>query len=298
MRVGFGMLKSMTGFGRKKWENDLREIAVEIKSVNHRYLDINIKTPRIYGFLDDIVKTEISKFITRGKLDVYVSVKNKDGSDVKIQPNYSVIDGYLSAFDSISKRFALKNDITVRTVATLPDTLDLEKEDVDTSLLAMEVTQVLRVAAEEFEEMRSREGENLCADILNRAHIIEQMTTAVEIRSPICEQQYREKIALRMTEILGATDITEARILAEAAIFADKISVTEEIVRLKSHLSQLNKMIKSAQPIGRKLDFLVQELNREANTIGSKANDSEIAGIVIEMKSEIEKIREQVQNLE
>ena len=292
------MLKSMTGFGRAKVETMLREIVVELKSVNHRYLDINIKTPRIYGFLDEKVKSVVAGAIVRGKIEVYVSVKNKEGSDVKITPNFPVIQGYLAAFEEMHQRYDLENDATVMSVARLSESLSVDKEDVDASQLTEEVVSVLEAALAEYNAMRTNEGKQLCEDILARANEIEAMVKKVELRSPLCEAEYREKVAQRMTELLGDSEITEARILAEAALYADKISVTEEIVRLGSHLGQLRSMISSGKAVGRKLDFLLQELNRETNTIGSKANDSEIARIVIDMKAEIEKIREQIQNLE
>lgn len=292
------MLKSMTGFGRAKAENDLREIVVELKSVNHRYLDLNIKTPRIYGFLDEKVKAVIATSIVRGKIEVYVSVKNKEGSDVKITPNFPVIQGYLAAFEEIHKRYDLENDATVLSVARLAESLSVDKDDVDASQLTQEVGAVLESALAEYNAMRTNEGHQLCQDILARTDAIEAMVSQVVQRSPVCEAEYREKIAQRMTELLGESDITEARILGEAAMFADKISVTEEVVRIGSHLRQLRSMISGDKAVGRKLDFLLQELNRETNTIGSKANDSEIAKVVIDMKAEIEKIREQIQNLE
>lgn len=292
------MLKSMTGYGRGKTENEFREITVELKSVNHRYLDISIKTPRIYGFLDDSIKSAVISCVTRGKIEVYVSVKHKEGSDVKISPNFPVIDAYLKSFNMIAEKYSLENDITVTSLARLSETISVDKEDADISTLTNEVTETLKLAITEYSVMRENEGAQLCKDILERADLIEKYVGLVEERSPVCEKEYREKISVRMNEILGESDITEARILAECALFADKISITEEIVRLRSHLKQLRHMIKGDKAAGRKLDFLVQELNRETNTIGSKANDSEIAKAVIDMKSEIEKIREQIQNLE
>ena len=292
------MLKSMTGYGRAKAENDFREITVELKSVNHRYLDISIKAPRIYGFLDEGIKSTVMGAVSRGKIEVYVSIKNKEGSDVKISPNFPVIEAYLNSFSAIAEKYGITNDVTVMSVAKMSEAIAVDKEDADVSELTNEVQAVLADALKEYDTMRKNEGAQLCADILNRGEILAQYVDKVEARSPVSEQEYREKIAARMNEILGESEITEARILAEAALFADKISITEEIVRLRSHLKQLKAMITNEKAAGRKLDFLVQELNRETNTIGSKANDGEIAKCVIEMKAEIEKIREQIQNLE
>lgn len=292
------MLKSMTGFGRSKVENELREISVELKSVNHRYLDITVKVPRIYGFLEDAVKKALASEVARGKLEVFVNIKNKEGSDVIITPNFPVIDAYVKALKEISERYGLQNDATAMSVAKLPESISVDKEDADAETLCEEVTAVLENALREYNLMRTAEGEKLCEDILKRADIIEEYVSMVEKRSPESEREYREKISARMKEILEDSETTEARILAEAALFADKISVTEETVRLRSHLKQFREMVKSGKAVGRKLDFLVQEFNRETNTIGSKASDSQIAKLVIEMKAEIEKIREQIQNLE
>ena len=292
------MLKSMTGYGRAKVENDFREITVELKSVNHRYLDITIKAPRIYGFLDESIKSAVMGAVSRGKMEIFVSIKNKEGSDVKISPNFPVIEAYLDSFKAIAERFGIENDVTVMNVAKMSEAISVDKEDADVSELTNEVLSVLSEALKEYDTMRTNEGAQLCEDILKRGEGLKQYVNRVEARSPESEKEYREKIAARMNEILGESDVTEARILAEAALFADKISITEEIVRLRSHLKQLSHMITNEKAAGRKLDFLVQELNRETNTIGSKANDGEIAKCVIEMKAEIEKIREQIQNLE
>ena len=256
------MIKSMTGYGRQKGENERREVQVEIKSVNHRYLDLNVKVPRIYSFLEEPIKTAVSAAVARGKVDIYLSITAKEGGDAKVSPNLALAGEYLRALEQVRDTYSLKDDISVMELAHMP------------------------------------EGERLCEDIARRGQEIGKMVDQVEQRSPQSVEEYRQKIAQRMTEILGDSDIAEQRILAEAALFADKVSVTEEVVRLRSHLSQLQKMVQGDAPVGRKLDFLVQELNREANTIGSKANDYELAQIVIEIKAEIEKIREQIQNLE
>ncbi|RHO57500.1 YicC family protein [Ruminococcaceae bacterium AM07-15] len=292
------MIKSMTGYGRQKGENERREVQVEIKSVNHRYLDLNVKVPRIYSFLEEPIKTAVSAAVARGKVDIYLSITAKEGGDVKVSPNLALAGEYLRALWQVRDTYSLKDDISVMELAHMPDLLTVAREEPDAEEVKAQVLEVLGRALEEYNAMRRTEGERLCEDIARRGQEIGKMVDQVEQRSPQSVEEYRQKIAQRMTEILGDSDIAEQRILAEAALFADKVSVTEEVVRLRSHLSQLQKMVQGDAPVGRKLDFLVQELNREANTIGSKANDYELAQIVIEIKAEIEKIREQIQNLE
>lgn len=292
------MIKSMTGYGRQKGENERREVQVEIKSVNHRYLDLNVKVPRIYSFLEEPIKTAVSAAVARGKVDIYLSITAKEGGDVKVSPNLALAGEYLRALWQVRDTYSLKDDISVMELAHMPDLLTVAREEPDAEEVKTQVLEVLGRALEEYNAMRRTEGERLCEDIARRGQEIDKMVDQVEQRSPQSVEEYRQKIAQRMTEILGDSDIAEQRILAEAALFADKVSVTEEVVRLRSHLSQLQKMVQGDAPVGRKLDFLVQELNREANTIGSKANDYELAQIVIEIKAEIEKIREQIQNLE
>lgn len=292
------MIKSMTGYGRQKGENERREVQVEIKSVNHRYLDLNVKVPRIYSFLEEPIKTAVSAAVARGKVDIYLSITAKEGGDVKVSPNLALAGEYLRALEQVRDTYSLKDDISVMELAHMPDLLTVAREEPDAEEVKAQVLEVLGRALEEYNAMRRTEGERLCEDIARRGQEIGKMVDQVEQRSPQSVEEYRQKIAQRMTEILGDSDIAEQRILAEAALFADKVSVTEEVVRLRSHLSQLQKMVQGDAPVGRKLDFLVQELNREANTIGSKANDYELAQTVIEIKAEIEKIREQIQNLE
>lgn len=292
------MLKSMTGYGRVKVENAYREILVEVRSVNHRYLDLNIKVPRIYGFLEDAVKKQASEVLARGKVDLYVSVRAKEGSDLKITPNMPVIDGYMAALQAVAQRYGMEQSVTPQQLLQMPDALAVDKEEADAEVLTAEVLDVLKQALNEHSAMRDREGKKLCEDIAYRAGLIRGYVDFVEQRSPISVEEYRQRIAVRMEELLDGSELAQQRILNEAALFADKVAVTEEIVRLRSHLGQLESMLQSPVAVGRKLDFLVQELNRETNTIGSKANDYEIAKIVVEMKAEIEKIREQIQNLE
>ena len=292
------MVKSMTGYGRKKAENDQREVTVEIKSVNHRYLDLNIKVPRIYSFLEEAVKSAVSSRVSRGKVDVFVSVFTKDGKDVKVTPNLELIREYVEALRQVRDTFGLADDISTMGVAQMPDALSIDKEEPDNEAVQQQVLEVVGQALEEYDAMRRAEGARLCQDIVQRAGRIGQLVDHVEERSPQTVEEYRKRISARMQELLGDTEIAEQRILAEAALFADKVSVTDEIVRLRSHLAQLNTMLSADTAVGRKLDFLVQEMNREANTIGSKANDYELAQTVVEIKAEIEKIREQIQNIE
>ncbi len=289
----------MTGYGRVKQENELWEITVEIRSVNHRFLDLNIKVPRIYGYLEDLVTKQAQAAIARGKVDIFVSVRAKEGGDIRITPNMAVIQGYLEAMKAIQERFSVAPvSVTPLDLLRLPDAMEETKEEADAEALKALVTDTLAQALEEYNAMRRREGERLCQDVCYRAGLLRGYVDFVEQRSPDTVEEYRARIAARMTEILDGSELAQQRILQEAALYADKVNVTEEIVRLRSHLSQLDTMLQSPVAIGRKLDFLVQELNRETNTIGSKASDFEIAKTVVEMKAEIEKIREQIQNLE
>ena len=292
------MLKSMTGYGRVEVENDLREITVELRSVNHRYLDLNIKVPRIYGYLEEMVSKQAQAAIARGKVDIFVSVRAKEGADIRVSPNMAVIQGYVDAIKKVSETYGLSDEATALSLLRLPDAMEQSKEEADADQLKAEVSAVLDQALTEYNAMREKEGARLVEDVTYRAGLIAQSVDYVEQRSPDCVEEYRQRIAARMTELLDGTELAQQRILQEAALYADKVNVTEEIVRLRSHLAQLETMLKSPAAIGRKLDFLVQEMNRETNTIGSKANDFQIAKTVVDMKAEIEKIREQIQNLE
>ena len=292
------MLKSMTGYGRVKVENDLREITVELRSVNHRYLDLNIKVPRIYGYLEEMVSKQAQAAIARGKVDIFVSVRAKEGADIRVSPNMAVIQGYVDAIKKVSETYGLSDEATALSLLRLPDAMEQSKEEADADQLKAEVSAVLDQALTEYNAMREKEGARLVEDVTYRAGLIAQSVDYVEQRSPDCVEEYRQRIAARMTELLDGTELAQQRILQESALYADKVNVTEEIVRLRSHLAQLETMLKSPAAIGRKLDFLVQEMNRETNTIGSKANDFQIAKTVVDMKAEIEKIREQIQNLE
>ena len=291
-------MKSMTGYGRAKEVRDGKTITVELRAVNHRYLDCTVKAPRQYGFLDDAVKKAATARIARGKVEIYVGVEVEEGGDVAVTVNHQLAKRYLDALHDLSETYGLRDDVTVMSLAKLPDVLGSERIEQDAEAMTREVLAVFQQACDGFDQMREREGEKLAEDVRNRCAAIERMVGEVETRSPGRVKEYREKLLARMQEVLADTSIDETRILTEAAIYADKTAVDEETVRLRSHLHQMDGMLKETQPIGRKLDFLVQEMNREANTIGSKANDVTLARIVVDIKSEIEKIREQIQNIE
>lgn len=291
-------MKSMTGYGRARQTLHERDITVELRAVNHRYLDINVKAPRIYGFLEDAVKTAVGRMIARGKVDVFISIDSSALGDVKISLNHKILESYLDALHEMRDRYELADDISVMRLARLPDVFSSEKQEADADELTKDVLEVLQAAGADFCTMREREGAKLRDDILSRGQTILKLVAEVEERSPKAVEEYRAKLTARMNEVLADTTIDPQRILAEAAVYADRTAVDEETVRLRSHMHQMEIMAAENRPIGRKLDFLVQEMNREANTIGSKANDMELAKIVVDIKSEIEKIREQVQNIE
>ena len=291
-------MKSMTGYGRAKEERDGKTITVELRAVNHRYLDCTVKAPRQYGFLDDAVKKAAAARIARGKVEIFVGVEVEEGGDVAVTVNHQLAKRYLDALHDLSETYGLRDDVTVTTLAKLPDVLGSERIEQDAEAMTREVLAVFNKACDGFDQMREREGEKLAEDVRNRCAAIERMVGEVETRSPERVREYRDKLLARMQEVLADSSIDETRILTEAAIYADKTAVDEETVRLRSHLQQMDGMLKETQPIGRKLDFLVQEMNREANTIGSKANDVTMARTVVDIKSEIEKIREQIQNIE
>ena len=288
----------MTGYGRAKEERSGRTITVELRAVNHRYLDCTVKAPRQYGFLDDAVKKAAAARIARGKVEVFVGVEVEEGGDVAVTVNHALAERYLAALRELGDDYGLRDDVTVSVLAKLPDVLGSERIEQDADEMIRDVTAVFEAACDGFNQMREREGEKLAEDVRDRCAAIERMVGEVEKRSPERVREYREKLLTRMREVLADTSIDETRILTEAAIYADKTAVDEETVRLRSHLHQLDGMLRETQPVGRKLDFLVQEMNREANTIGSKANDVEMAPIVVDIKTVIEKVREQIQSIE
>lgn len=288
----------MTGFGKAQGTSGKIEISVEIRSVNSRYLDCSIKLPRLFFALEEPIKSLVQKYISRGKVDVYLTLDTSKSDDIDVKVNHSLAKAYVAALNEIADEYKIVNNTGVHEIARFPDVLHVEKREIEPELLSAQVCNIVSQALEEFNDMRNREGKKLAADMAYRLDEIEKHVEAIDEISPRCVKDYIAKLESRMQEILNTKDYDEQRILMEAAIFADKVSITEEVVRLKSHISQLREMLNSDDAIGRKIDFLVQEFNREANTIGSKGNDTEMTKIVVELKSEIEKIREQAQNIE
>ncbi len=288
----------MTGYGRAVETVAGREITVEVRSVNNRYLDCTVKLPRLFSFAEDALKQKVKEYVTRGKVDVYVSVGASQTGDVSISLNRPVLEGYLTAMRMIASDYDVRDDISVNSLSRLPDVFTVEKSEEDEDVLKAGLVSVAEKALTAYNAMRQTEGLALENDLKAKAQNILSLVAKVEERSPVTVAEYRERLEAKMREVLESTSIDEARILTEAAIFADKVAVDEETVRLRSHLKQLDTMLSSSEPIGRKLDFLMQEMNREANTIGSKGNDIEQARTVVEIKAELEKIREQMQNIE
>lgn len=292
------MIKSMTGYGKSEQTIDSLNVTVEIKSVNHRYFEFSARVPREYGFLEEKLKKYCNSLITRGKVECYVSVEDLEEREMEVNVNETLAAGYVKALKELSERFGLKDDISAVTLSRYPDVITLHKASEDEERIWNAVKTVAETAVSKFIEMRETEGSKLRGDILSRADYIIECVEFIEGRSPETVREYNEKLKQRMKELLGDASVDEQRLLNEAAIYADKIAVDEETVRLRSHISQLRDFMNSSEAIGRKLDFLVQEINREANTIGSKAQDVDIAKKVIAIKAEVEKIREQVQNIE
>lgn len=292
------MIKSMTGYGRVQSVIDGMNITVELKSVNHRYFEFASKIPRNYGFLDDKIKKYIQTRVARGKIDCYISIEMLEAQPADVVINHTLAAGYVKALTELAKVYDLKDDITATAVARYPEIFSVRKAPEDEDKIFNSVKQVLDMALDGFIEMRIKEGENLRNDILSRVKIIEERLEFIEKASPKTLEDYIARLRQRIKDLIGDAILDEQRILTEAAIFADKIAVAEETVRLHSHLQQLESMMISDDAVGRKLDFLVQEINRETNTIGSKAQDVEIAKAVVDIKAEVEKIREQIQNIE
>lgn len=292
------MIKSMTGYGRAQGSFSGGEITVEVKSVNNRYLDCGVKLPRGYAYLEEGVKSLVQKSISRGKVDVYITINSAGADNVKISVNGPVAAGYIEAMRSLVRNYGIQDDISVSAISQFNDVLLVEKQEQDENEVKTAISSVVQNALDAFDAMRTREGEALKADLLQKADGILTLVSSVEARSPITVAAYRERLTAKMREVLEERQIDEARIIQEAAIYADKVAVDEETVRLRSHVDQLKAMLNDGGVIGRKLDFLMQEMNREANTIGSKGNDVEQARNVVNIKSELEKIREQIQNIE
>lgn len=291
-------MNSMTGYGRSRQVLDGREITVEIRSVNHRYLEYSARIPRMYGYLEEKLKTFLQSLVSRGKVEVTVTIQNLTGGDTVVQINQALAKGYLDAMRSQAEYLGLKDDLTLSTLTRFNDVFTLQKLEEDQQVVWNSVQQVARQALDQFLEMRRREGERLKLDLLQKLELLNGHVAAVEEQSPKTVAAYRERLLQKMEELLADRCIDQQRILLEAGLYAEKIAVDEETVRLKSHLEQFAQMMEQSGPVGRKLDFLVQEINRETNTIGSKAQDLAVTRRVVEMKSEIEKIREQIQNIE
>ena len=294
------MVKSMTGYGRARETRNGRDITVEVRSVNNRYLDCTVKMPRAYIFAEDAVKSAVQKAASRGKVDVFISVDSLGAEETVVKVNEPLARQYVDAMKQLINMGEgyVKGNYYATDLARLPDVLTITKAEEDLEAISADLSAVLDEALKNYVSMRETEGKKLAEDILGRLKTIEEITAKVEERSPQTVAEYREKLTARMNEVLQSTTIDESRILTEAAIFADKVAVDEETVRLRSHLAQLREMLHSDIPVGRKLDFLIQEVNRESNTIGSKCTDLTISKWVVELKAEIEKIREQVQNIE
>ena len=292
------MIKSMTGYGRASAEVDSMMITVELKSVNHRYFELSSRIPRVYGFLDEKVKSFLQEYISRGKVECYIQIDTLEADDVVVKVNHSLASGYICAYNEIAQRYDIRNDISVSSLTRYSDVLSVHKEQADEEKVWSAVKTVLQQALESFIKMRETEGERLREDVLVRADTILENVEFIEQRSPQTVSEYRVKLETRIKELVADANIDEQRILTEAAIFADKTAVDEETVRLRSHIEQLYSMFEDEESVGRKMDFLIQEINREANTIGSKAQDVEISRKVLDIKAEVEKIREQIQNIE
>lgn len=292
------MLKSMTGFGRAQKEIDGYVITVELKSVNHRYFEFSSRVPRQYGFLDEKLKSYINGKVSRGKIECYVTIGalNTDTADVVV--NHTLATAYVNALKEIAETYELKDDFGASTISRFPEVLVVRKSDEDEEKLWGYVQEVCSEAIDKFVAMREVEGSKMKDDIYSRGQFILDCVSYIEERSPQTVKEYNDKLVERVHELLGDVSLDESRILQEVAIYADKVAVAEETVRLRSHIEQLNTFISSDEPVGRKMDFLVQEINRETNTIGSKANDVDIARKVVDIKAEVEKIREQIQNIE
>ena len=292
------MIKSMTGYGRAVETVNGREFTVELRSVNNRYLDCSVRLPRTLSFAEDAVKQAVKASVSRGKVDVFISLRSEAGEDVKITLNEAVLNGYLSAMRQMVAQYEVRDDISVSTVSRLPEVFTIEKPEVDEEQLLADLMGVVNKALEGYDAMRCTEGQALDRDLRSRGQTILEYVALVEQGNAQTVVDYRARLEAKLQEVLANTSIDESRILTEAAIFADKVAVDEETVRLRSHLEQMNTMLTGGGAVGRKLDFLLQEMNREANTIGSKCTDVKLAKVVVDIKAELEKIREQTQNIE
>lgn len=292
------MIKSMTGYGSAKGTVEGIEVCVELKSVNNKFLDTSVRLPRNFLFAEESIKSAVTRHVTRGKVDVFVTVDTSMADDMVVKVNEPLLKGYIDALERISKDYNLPNDISAMSVSRFPDVLNVEKKELDADAVAVGIANIAEQALCDFDAMRIREGAKLKEDVLTKLDNIDRFVGIIEKESHKTVVEYREKLTQKLNEVLATAGIDETRIITEAAIFADKVAVDEETVRLRSHMAQLKTMLDGGSPIGRKIDFLLQEFNREANTTGSKCQNADIAHVVVDLKSEIEKIREQIQNIE
>jgi len=292
------MIKSMTGFGRSEIVKGNRKISVEIKSVNHRYLEAGIKMPKKLNVFESRMRDLLKKYATRGKIDIFINYEDDSESQVNLKFNQNIADEYMAIFNNMSEKYNLKNDMTVGGLARFPEVITMDEVQEDEEELWHFIEEAMKVALEQFVNTRILEGENLKKDLLGKLDHMEELVAFVEKRSPEIMKEYRSKLESKVKELLGDTTIDESRIATEVIIYADKICVDEETVRLRSHIEHARKCLNEDGGIGRKMDFIAQEMNREANTILSKANDIEISNAAIDLKTEIEKVREQIQNIE
>lgn len=292
------MIKSMTGFGRGHKVLNGRDITVEIRSVNHRYYEFSSRLPRSLNYVEERLKSLLQGRISRGKVEVSVLLNNVEAADEKITINHEIVREYIDALRSVKEKFGLTDDLALSNVLRIPDAFTVVKTETDEEQLWEDIKSTAEEALEHFISMRENEGDRMKQDVLSRLAKIEEWVGVVETRSPQVVEDYRKRLYDKMCEVLSSSNIDENRILLEAGIFSEKTAVDEETVRLHSHIAQFRSMLESGEPVGRKLDFLVQEMNRETNTIGSKVQDIEVTRIVVDQKSEIEKIREQIQNIE
>ncbi len=289
---------SMTGYGSAKGTVEGLNISAELKSVNNRYLDVSVRLPRGFLFAEEAIKAAVQQHISRGKVDVFLTVDSSQAADTVVRVNEPLLRAYLDALDAIASEHGLQNDVTALSVARFPDVLSVEKAEADQDALRAGLVALMDEALAEYDRMRLREGQKLREDVESRLVTIEALVTEVETHAPETVEAYHSRLRQKLESVLEGKDVDEARVITECAVFADRVAVDEETVRLRSHIAQMRQMLAAGSPFGRKADFLIQEFNREANTIGSKCQNADIAKVVVDLKSEIEKIREQIQNIE
>ena len=292
------MIYSMTGYGTAKGKIEDLDVTIELKSVNNRYLDTSVRVPRGFVFLEDKIKSAIQSKLSRGKIDVFVTIDSSSSEDLIVRINEPLARGYFEALKSLSEEFEIPNNVDAVTISRFPDVLSLEKKELDMDAVSAGMQELTLAAVDDFDRMRAIEGEKLQQDLYEKIACIEALLSKIEEEAPKTVEEYQNRLLQKMKDVLEDSSVEENRIIQEAAIYADHIAINEETVRLHSHIAQSKMMIEQGSPIGRKMDFLIQEFNREANTIGSKCQNSEVAHYVVDMKSEIEKMREQVQNIE